>query len=138
MPRSSAIRAILRQSGQVACQRSGTNVAVRAEEQFAPNRPIFKVLLLYISMRWDIDPGSVGEAMAAFCTASGSQSSRSVRFCAKARPLSMTAWPRDRQLNRLFSATDKLCRFSLGIRIIESEALTCFAVARLSSWGGNE
>src|SRR4051812_9915427 len=72
MPRSSAIRAILRQSGQVACQRSGTNVAVRAEEQFAPNRPIFKVFLLYISMRWDIDPGSVRAARAAFGTASDS------------------------------------------------------------------
>src|SRR4051794_16724692 len=102
MPRSSAIRAILRQSGQVACQRSGTKVAVRAEEQFAPNRPIFKALLLYISTRWDIDPGSVGEAMTAFCTASGSQSSHSVRFCAKARPLSMTAWPRDRAAKQAF------------------------------------
>ena len=91
MPRSSAIRAILRQSGQVACQRSGTNVAVRAEEQFAPNRPIFKVFLLYISMRWDIDPGSVRAARAAFGTASDSLSSNSVRFCAKARPLSMIA-----------------------------------------------
>ena len=91
MPRSSAMRAILRQSGQVACQRSGTNVAVRAEEQFAPNRPIFKAFLLYISTRWDIDPGSIGEAMVASCTASDSLSSRSVRFCAKAGPLSMIA-----------------------------------------------
>src|SRR6476469_1534890 len=91
MPRSSAMRAILRQSGQVACQRSGTSVAVRAEEQFAPNRPIFKVFLLYISMRWDIDPGSVRAARAAFGTASDSLSSHSVRFCAKARSLSMIA-----------------------------------------------
>src|SRR3954464_15084516 len=91
MPASSAMRAILRQSGQVASHRSGTSVAVRADEQFAPNRPIFKAFLLYISTRWDIDPGSIGEAMAASCTASDSLSSRSVRFCAKAGHLSMIA-----------------------------------------------
>src|SRR5437868_11433524 len=89
MPRSSAMRAALRQSGQVACQRSGTSVAVRAEEQFAPNRPIFKAFLLYISTRWDIDPGSVGAARAAFGMAS--LPSRSAQFCAKARALSMMA-----------------------------------------------
>src|ERR1041385_5306480 len=71
MPHSSAMRAILRQSGQVACQRSGTNVAVRAEEQFAPNRPIFKAFLLYISTRWDIDPGSIGEARPSMFSTNG-------------------------------------------------------------------
>jgi hypothetical protein len=41
----------LRQSGQLASQRSGTNVAVRADEQFAPKNPIFNALALCISRR---------------------------------------------------------------------------------------
>ena len=40
------MRAICRQSGQLASQRSGTSVAVRADEQFAPNKPIFNALAL--------------------------------------------------------------------------------------------
>ena len=51
MPASSAMRAIFRQSGQVASQRSGAKVAVRADEQLAPNRPIFSALPLYIESR---------------------------------------------------------------------------------------
>jgi hypothetical protein len=50
------MRASLRQSGQLASQRSGTNVAVRADEQFAPNKPIFNALALYISRRFRDDP----------------------------------------------------------------------------------
>src|SRR5215469_12920565 len=73
MQASSAMRAILRQSGQVASQRSGTSVAVRADEQFAPNRPIFRAFLLYIWTRWNIDPGSMGVATAASCIASSTR-----------------------------------------------------------------
>jgi len=51
MPASSAMRAIFRQSGQVASQRSGTKVAVRADEQLAPNKPILSALALCISSR---------------------------------------------------------------------------------------
>jgi hypothetical protein len=50
------MRASLRQSGQLASQRSGTNVAVRADEQFAPNKPIFNALALCISRRLRNDP----------------------------------------------------------------------------------
>src|ERR1700761_7823316 len=64
MPAASAMRAIARQSGQVASQRSGTSVAVRADEQLAPNRPIFRTFWLYISTRWGIDPGAMGVATA--------------------------------------------------------------------------
>src|SRR5262245_2514044 len=55
MPAASARRASLRQSGQLADQRSGTMVAERPDEQFAPNTPIFSVLALYIAMRFCID-----------------------------------------------------------------------------------
>src|SRR5215831_15575087 len=56
IPASSARRASARQSGQLADQRSGTVVAVREPEQFAPNTPIFSVLALYIATRSRIDP----------------------------------------------------------------------------------
>src|SRR5579864_9482342 len=55
IPVSSAMRASRRQSGQLADQRSGTVVADRPEEQFAPNRPIFSALPLYIARRSDMD-----------------------------------------------------------------------------------
>src|SRR5262245_53884399 len=51
MPAASAMRASARQSGQLADQRSGTFVAVRLDEQFAPNMPIFSTLPLYMAMR---------------------------------------------------------------------------------------
>src|SRR5271154_1019732 len=50
-PASSASRASARQSGQLADQRSGTLVADRPDEQFAPKRPIFKALPLYMASR---------------------------------------------------------------------------------------
>src|SRR5262245_56009924 len=61
------MRASLRQSTQVASQRSGTSVAVRADEQFAPNRPIFNAFALYIVTRPRIEP--FWAAMAASCIA---------------------------------------------------------------------
>src|SRR5215813_3307452 len=67
MPASSARRASLRQSVQVASQRSGTRVAVRADEQFAPNRPIFNAFAVYIVTRPRIEP--FWAAMAASCIA---------------------------------------------------------------------
>src|SRR5215472_14831730 len=45
------MRAIVRQSGQLADQRSGTVVAVRAPERFAPNSPTLKALALCIAWR---------------------------------------------------------------------------------------
>src|SRR5258708_24510219 len=54
-PASSAMRASCRQSGQLADQRSGTLVAERPDEQFAPKMPIFSALLLYMAMRSRID-----------------------------------------------------------------------------------
>src|SRR5215470_17461110 len=59
IPASSARRASARQSGQLADQRSGTVVAVREDEQFAPNTPIFSVLALCIATRSRIDPARV-------------------------------------------------------------------------------
>src|SRR3954469_8946255 len=59
MPASSAILASARQSGQLAVQRSGTVVAVREDEQFAPNTPILSALELYMAMRSGIAPGVV-------------------------------------------------------------------------------
>ena len=55
MPASSAMRASRRQSGQLADQRSGTLVAERPDEQFAPKIPIFSALSLYMAMRSRID-----------------------------------------------------------------------------------
>src|SRR3981081_660855 len=55
MPASSAKRASRRQSGQLADQRSGTLVAERPDEQFAPKTPIFRGLALYMAMRSCID-----------------------------------------------------------------------------------
>src|ERR1700692_2331121 len=60
MPASSAIFPSARQSGQLAVQRSGTVVAVREDEQFAPNTPILSVLALYMAMRSGSAPGVVG------------------------------------------------------------------------------
>src|SRR3954468_21033235 len=59
MPAASAILASARQSGQLAVQRSGTVVAVREDEQFAPNTPILSVLALYMAMRSGSAPGVV-------------------------------------------------------------------------------
>ena len=42
MPAASAIRASATLSRQLACQRSGTIVTARPDEQFAPNRPILR------------------------------------------------------------------------------------------------
>ena len=79
MPASSAMRASRRQSGQLADQRSGTLVAERPDEQFAPKIPIFSVLSLYMAMRSRIDaerdaaiapPGSstaIGSPACAYC-----------------------------------------------------------------------
>jgi hypothetical protein len=53
--RASAMRARRRQSGQLADQRSGTQVAERPDEQFAPNTPILSALALYIAMRSSIE-----------------------------------------------------------------------------------
>ena len=60
MPASSAMRASARQSGQLADQRSGTVVAVRDDEQLAPNMPILSALALYMAMRSRIDAVPVG------------------------------------------------------------------------------
>src|SRR5438552_6398180 len=60
MPARSAMRPSARQSGQLADQRSGTGVAVRDDEQFAPNTPILSALALYMAMRSRIDPVRVG------------------------------------------------------------------------------
>src|SRR6478752_6153989 len=60
MPASSAIFPSARQSGQLAVQRSGTVVAVREDEQFAPKTPILSVLALYMAMRSGSAPGVVG------------------------------------------------------------------------------
>src|SRR3979409_1074615 len=59
MPAASAILASARQSGQLALQRSGTVVAVREDEQLAPNTPILSVLGLYMAMRSGSAPGVV-------------------------------------------------------------------------------
>src|ERR1700730_8973084 len=59
MPAASAILASARQSGQLAVQRSGTMVAVREDEQLAPNTPILSVLGLYMAMRSGSAPGMV-------------------------------------------------------------------------------
>src|SRR3981081_173379 len=59
MPAAAAILASARQSGQLAVQRSGTMVAVRDDEQFAPNTPILSVLALYMAMRSGSAPGVV-------------------------------------------------------------------------------
>src|SRR5262245_51446592 len=53
MPASSAMRASRRLSGQLPDQRSATFVTARPDEQFAPNRPIFSALALYIDRRPD-------------------------------------------------------------------------------------
>src|SRR5260370_20927817 len=45
------MRAIVRQSGQLADQRSGAVVAVRAPERVAPNSPTLKALALCIAWR---------------------------------------------------------------------------------------
>src|SRR5262249_13120914 len=66
MPAASARRASARQSGQLADQRSGTQVAVREDEQLAPNTPIFSVLALYMAMRSRIDPVRVSKARSSF------------------------------------------------------------------------
>ena len=55
MPAASAMRAIARQSAQLADQRSGTLVAERPDEQLAPNRPILSALPLCIARRSRID-----------------------------------------------------------------------------------
>jgi hypothetical protein len=55
MPASSAMRPSARQSGQLADQRSGRRVAVRDDEQLAPNTPILSALALYMAMRSCID-----------------------------------------------------------------------------------
>src|SRR5580692_6916874 len=58
-PASSAISASLRQSGQLADQRSGTLVAERPDEQLAPNSPIFSALPLYMAILFFRDaPGA--------------------------------------------------------------------------------
>src|ERR1700737_3638473 len=54
MPAASAMRARRRQSGQLADQRSGTLVAERPDEQFAPKIPILSALALYMAMRSSI------------------------------------------------------------------------------------
>src|SRR5215831_15840824 len=54
-PASSASLASLRQSGQLADQRSGTLVAERPDEQLAPNSPILSALPLYMAMRLPMD-----------------------------------------------------------------------------------
>src|SRR6266566_2752755 len=54
-PASSASRASVRQSGQLAAQRSGTLVAERPDEQLAPNSPILSALPLYMAMRFPMD-----------------------------------------------------------------------------------
>src|SRR5882724_11314147 len=51
MSASSASFASLRQSGQLADQRSGTLVAERPDEQLAPNKPILNAWALYIAER---------------------------------------------------------------------------------------
>src|SRR3954452_12675633 len=51
MPAASAMRASCRHSGQLADQRSGTLVAERPDEQFAPKMPIFSTLPLYMASR---------------------------------------------------------------------------------------
>src|SRR5262245_3574424 len=84
MPAASAMRAMARQSAQLADQRSGTRVAERPDEQLAPNRPILSALPLYIARRSRIDGvgrsskagdsdvacGDILEKLAAKCTAS--------------------------------------------------------------------
>ena len=55
MPAWSAMRASLRQSGQLADQRSGTLVAERPDEQLAPNNPMLNAFALYIAVRCCID-----------------------------------------------------------------------------------
>src|SRR5580692_6623877 len=54
-PASSPSLASLRQSSQLADQRSGTKVAERPDEQLAPNNPILSALSLYMAMRDCID-----------------------------------------------------------------------------------
>src|SRR5262245_18903158 len=66
MPASSAMRASARQSAQLADQRSGTRVAVRDDEQLAPNMPIFSTFELCMSMRSLIDGVCVGTAELCF------------------------------------------------------------------------
>src|SRR5215813_8492323 len=56
IPAASAMRARRRQSAQLASQRSGTLVAERPEEQFAPNTPTLSVFALYMPRRSRIDP----------------------------------------------------------------------------------
>src|SRR5256885_7025583 len=63
MPALSAKRARLRQSGQLADQRSGTLVAARPDEQFAPKMPTFSALPLYMAMRSRIDPVRADKAL---------------------------------------------------------------------------
>src|SRR5947209_15962451 len=55
MPAVSAMRASSRQSGQLADHRSGTLVAERPDEQFAPKTPILSALSLYMAMRACMD-----------------------------------------------------------------------------------
>jgi hypothetical protein len=56
------MRASARQSGQLADQRSGTLVAERPDEQFAPNTPIFSAFPLYMAKRWCIAPVRASKA----------------------------------------------------------------------------
>src|SRR5882724_6367570 len=51
MPASSAISASSWQLSQSAGQRSGSRVMARPFEQFAPNKPSFSLLLLYMATR---------------------------------------------------------------------------------------
>src|SRR5262245_41616348 len=71
IPALSAIWASARQSAQLADQRSGTLVAERPDEQFAPNMPILSALPLYIASRSRIDPLRLGTSSTLFSRRSG-------------------------------------------------------------------
>src|SRR5262245_37774569 len=73
IPRSSARRASARQSGQLADHRSGTLVAERPDEQFAPNTPIFSALPLYMAMRSASAPVRASTAVSLVADAVGGQ-----------------------------------------------------------------
>src|SRR6266852_3007301 len=70
MPALSAMRARRKQSGQLADQRSGTLVAERPDEQFAPKTPILSALALYMAMRSSIAAVRANKAFSIMCSQS--------------------------------------------------------------------
>jgi len=98
------MRAICRQSGQLADQRSGTLVAERPDEQFAPNMPIFSVFVLYIAARSRIEAGrsSIVDLFPNVCRTA----SRRSRTLGARRPVTFAAAGRLEPAGRLWNPAD--------------------------------